>query len=80
MLKKYNISYSIPFKFLNFALSMIMCYTLSVTMFLSMPPEGMTMYEVVSMAIEILDSIFCSLAVTSVFFFVISMLTTYYKK
>lgn len=70
MLKKYlNYNNAINI-FLNISLTIIMCYTISLTLFLSMPPAMMSSYDVISNGILYMEYILCSIALVSVCFLI----------
>lgn len=70
MLKKYLNCTNAIHIFLNISLTIIMCYVISLTLYLSMPPEDMHLYDVMSRGIIYLEYIVCSIAVVSVCFII----------
>ena len=67
MLKNYlNCSTALHI-FLHISLFVILCYTVSLTLFLSMPPENLSHYTVVSSGILYLENILCALSLTALF-------------
>ena len=68
MLKKYLNYYNAPYVFLYLSLTVILTYAVSLTLFLSMPPEGMPEYTVFERGICILDHLVSSLVFTVISF------------
>ena len=74
MLKNYlNCSTALHI-FLHISLFVILCYTIALTLFVSMPPEHLSTYTVSSSAILYLENIFCALTVTAGFCLLIKYL------
>ena len=66
MLKKYLKYYDVVKAFMLFALSLILCYTVSVTMYLSMPPENVHIYFVFRDGLIYLEFILGSFLITAI--------------
>lgn len=67
MLKKY-LNYSTALQtFLHISLFIILCYTIALTLFLSMPPENLSLYTVSSSGILYLENVLCALSLTAAF-------------
>lgn len=77
MLKKYINKVNAPYVFLKFALALIMCYSVAVTMYLSMPPASGHTYEVFRNGVLLMEYIMMSCCIAAVFFDFILYVGTY---
>ncbi len=75
MLKKYLNYYGAVRIFTLFAFSLILCYVVSMTMFLAMPPSNLHNYTVISDGLIYLEYILASLLITIIFITLITYLT-----
>ena len=72
MLKKYLNCTNAIHMFLKFSLAIIMCYSTSLTLYLTMPPDGFHKQEILSMGIIYLENIVCSIAVMTICFLIMN--------
>lgn len=79
MLNKYINSKDFTCVFLKFALFIISCYCIVLTLFITMPPENLNNFEVLRVAFFLLESIFSSISLSVFIFCIMSMIATYYK-
>lgn len=70
MLKKYLNCNTAANSFISFALVIIMCYVIALTLYLSMPPSDIHISVVAERGILFLENIFCALTVSALFYFV----------
>lgn len=76
MLKKYLNYYDAIRVFVLFALSLLMCFTVAATMFLSMPPEGIHSYILFRQGVTYMEYILASILIT----LISTMMLTYISK
>ncbi len=80
MFKKYINKTNAPYIFLKFALALIMCYSVAVTMYLSMPPVSDYKYEIFRNGVILMEYILMSCCIVAVFFNLILYVGTYKKR